>query len=89
MARRVSARLIASLFGVLVLGLGYLLYGQQIAQSPNPLETAVAAVISPTLVLAALALVLAFLIAIVALAIRSGRSVRLGRGGVSIGGARR
>jgi hypothetical protein len=89
MAGRVSGRFIGSLFAFLMLCLGYLLYGQQITQSSNPLEAAIASVLNPTLVMASFSLVLVFLLAVVALALRSGRSVRLGPRGLSIGNARR
>ena len=55
----------------------------------GPLTTAIASVVSPAFVLEVVALVMIFMLAVVALAIRTGRSVRMARGGVHIGGKRR
>jgi hypothetical protein len=89
MARRGRGRFVGPLAGLALLFLGYLFYGQQVTQTPNPIYTAIAGVLSPTLVLGGFALLLLFFLAVVAMALRSGRSVRFGRGGVSIGHSRR
>lgn len=83
--RGVPAVAIAALFLVFVALLGYLAFGQSIVQSSDPIGVAVADSISPSVLLIALGFVLLFLVAIVLLALRSGRSVRIGRDGVHIG----
>jgi hypothetical protein len=80
---------IASLLVLVLAGLVYLLYGGAIAQAPNPIDTAIADALSPTVVVFAIALVLVFLFAVVLLAVRHGRSVRLSRSGLTIGSPRR
>lgn len=89
MVRRIPASAIGTLVVGIVGLLGYLLYGRSVAQSPDPISAAVAAAFSPALLVVFLALFLLFLFTIVALALRAGRTVRLGRGGLSIGGKRK
>lgn len=69
-----------------LLGLiGYLVYGQSVVQSTDPVDAAVADAISPGLLLAALGLILLFLAGVVFFALRSGRPVRINRDGLHIG----
>lgn len=87
--RKVSGRALVLAFLTILGVIGYLSVGQSAMKSSDPIGAAVAGAISPGLLLGALALFLAFLVGVIALALRSGRSVRLDRSGVSIGRKRR
>lgn len=73
---------ICAIFG----GLGVL---PAVLAASNPIDSVVATSISPLLLLGGFGTVLFFLLAVVILALRAGRSVRIGRRGVTIGGRRR
>jgi hypothetical protein len=87
--RRIPTGFLVILFLVISGLFGYLALTRSAVQSANPIATVVAASVSPGLLLGVLALVLVFIVAIVALSIRSGRSVRINRDGLTIGGRRR